>query len=80
MKLRVLISFVGGIVAFVVMFRLLRGLIPEAAAFGLAILAMMLVGYPATRYITDNPKLSFAKWAAASALGAAVGAISFTLW
>lgn len=74
-------SWIAGIVAFVVVSSLLRGRVPEAITLGLGFLAMGIVDYPAIRYLARDQQRtpSFARHAAASALGAGVAAILFTL-
>lgn len=74
MNMKEIASYVGGIVVFMVAAVLLRGRIPEEAALGLGWLAMLLVGYPFTRYIAGN-RLNFGRWVVCVTFGAAVGVV-----
>jgi hypothetical protein len=65
-------SYVGGVVVFVAAAVLLRGRVPEEVALGLGWLAMLLVGYPFTRYVAGN-NLNFGRWVVFVTFGAAVG-------
>ena len=73
---KAVISYMGGIATFVLVAGLLRGRLGDAAALGIGGLAMLLVGFPFTRYMSQKP-VTFRKWALFSALGAVAGAIVF---
>jgi hypothetical protein len=72
MNMKVIASYVGGIVVFVAAAMLLRGRVPEEVALGLGWFAMLLVGYPFTRYISGN-HLNFGRWVVFVTFGVAVG-------
>src|ERR1041385_2788692 len=54
-------SFVLGVVIFVVVASLVRVHVSQAFALSLGGFAMLLVGFPFTRYVSDT-QLSFKKW------------------
>lgn len=72
MTAKEIVSYVGGIAMFVLVASLLRGRLPEEYALGLGWLAMFLVGFPFTRYLSAN-KLTFTRWAVFSTLSAFAG-------
>ncbi len=76
MKTKEIVSYVGGIIAFVIVAMLLRGRISEEAALGLGLLVMLLIGYPVTRYISGS-NLTFGRWAVSVIFGVAVGIVVF---
>jgi NhaP-type Na+/H+ or K+/H+ antiporter len=69
-----ILSYAGGVAIFVLVGSLLRPRVPEELAFGIGALAMLLVGFPFTRYISDK-QLTFRKWALFSTLGAIAGIV-----
>jgi hypothetical protein len=71
-----ILSYVGGVAAFVVVSSLLRKRITEEFAFGIGALAMLLVGFPFTRFLSakSGKRLTFGKWVLFSTLGA-IGSI-----
>lgn len=76
MSVKEIASYIGGVIAFVVIAMLFRGRLPIEMVLGLGWLAMLFVGYPFTRYISGK-RLTFSKWAAFSTLGAIAGMIVF---
>lgn len=76
MNAKEITSYVGGVIAFVIVAMLLRKYLPIEVALGVGWLAMWLVGYPFARYISGK-RLTFSKWAAFSTLGAIAGMIVF---
>jgi hypothetical protein len=74
------ISYVTAIAAAILVTVMLRGLVPPGMALGLGWLAMLLVGYPFTRFVTGNRRLGFARWAVASLIGAAVSVVLSALF
>ena len=69
-----IVSYVGGIAIFLMIGLLLRGRLPEEVAFAMGALAMLIVGFPFTRYLSGK-QLTFRKWAMFSALGALAGVL-----
>ena len=67
-------SYVGGVATFVLVARLLRGRVIDEFALGIGWLAMLLVGFPFTRYLSAK-QLTFRKWAVFSTLGALAGVV-----
>jgi len=74
MRAKEILSYIGGIATFVLVASLLRRRLPEEVAFGIGWLAMFLVGYPFTRYLSAN-NLTFTRWAVFSTLGAFAGVV-----
>lgn len=74
MTLKEVVSYVAGIATLVVVAWLLRTRVADEFALGVGWLAMLLVGFPFTRYLSAN-KLTFTRWAAFSTLGAFAGII-----
>lgn len=69
-----IVSYVGGIATFVLVASLLRGRVTDAFALGIGWLAMLLVGFPLTLYLSGK-QLTFRKWAVFSTLGALAGVV-----
>lgn len=69
-----IVSYAGGIATFVLVGLLLRRRLPEEFAFAIGALAMLLVGFPFTRYLSAK-QLTFKKWALFSTLGALAGVV-----
>jgi hypothetical protein len=69
-------SYVGGIATFVLVAWLLRGRVTDALAFGIAGLAMLLVGFPFTRHLSGK-QITFTRWILFSVLGALAGIVVF---
>ena len=67
-------SYIGGIATFVLVISLLRRRVSDELAVGIGGLAMLLVGFPFTRYVSAK-KLTFSRWAVFSTLGALAGMV-----
>lgn len=74
MTAKEIVSYAGGIVTFVLVASLLRGRVSDEFALGAGWLAMLLVGFPFTRYLSGK-QLTFRKWALFSTLGALAGVV-----
>ena len=72
MNTREIVSYLGGVLAFIIVAMVLRRWTSQEVALGLGWLAMLLIGYPFTRYVSGN-RLTFARWAVFTTLGAAAG-------
>jgi len=66
-------SYGGGIATFVLVSWLLRAWVPIEFALCIGALAMLLVGFPFTRYLSKR-QLSFRRWVVFSTCGALAGA------
>ena len=76
MNAKAIASYVGGVASFVLVTWLLRGRVGDELAFAAGGLAMLLVGFTFTRYISPKPR-PFKEWALFSVLGAIAGMIVF---
>lgn len=72
------LSFVLGVATFVLVASLLRVRVSQAVALSLGGFAMLLVGFPFTRYVSNN-QLTFKRWALFSGLGAMTSFLLLTL-
>ncbi|MBC8031392.1 MAG: hypothetical protein H7Z16_14880 [Pyrinomonadaceae bacterium] len=70
-----ILSYVGGIVTFVLVGLALRRRVPEELALGIGWLAAFLIGFPFTRSLSAKAgkRLMFGEWAVFSTLGALAG-------
>jgi hypothetical protein len=76
MTAKAIASYVGGIATFVLVSWLLRGRVADELALGIGWLAMLLVGFPFTRYLTDK-RLTFTRWLVFTTLAAFAGTVVF---
>jgi len=67
-----------GVATFVLVASLLRVHVSEALALSISGFAMLLVGFPFTRYVSKN-QLTFKKWALFSGLGALTSFLLLTV-
>ena len=76
MSAMAILSYVAGITAFVLVSWLLRGRVADELALGIGWLAMLLVGFPFTRYLTVKG-LTFTRWMVFTTLAAFAGTVVF---
>jgi len=72
MTAKEIVSYVGGIATFVLVASLVRRRLPEEFAFGIGWLAMLLVGFPFTRYLSGK-QLTFSRRAVVYGIRAVFG-------
>lgn len=76
MTAKEIVSYAGGVATFILVAWLLRGRVPDEWALGIGMLAMLLVGFPFTRYLSGK-QLTFRKWVLFSTLGAFASVLVF---
>ena len=78
-KVKAVLSFIGAFATAFLISRFLEGRSSPLIVGALAAWIMLMVGYPATKFVTGSNRLSFAAWATASGIGALFSLILFLL-
>ncbi|HEX8707667.1 MAG TPA: hypothetical protein VF723_05350 [Pyrinomonadaceae bacterium] len=77
-RMKAFLFWIGGIIAFVIVARLLRGRVPEPVALGFGFFAMWVTGYPVVNYMAGR-RVPFMAHVFSAAAGALIGTLFFAL-